>query len=214
MKKFAKAEGGCIYFGFKEGITREEFSKAIEESKTDKDAMERLLVKREVEIGDVVLVPAKAVHTIGAGCLILEIQEPTDFTIQPEYWCGETALTHKDMYIGLDKETAIDCFDFDPIVNVKTVPVCIESNNNIKIEELIGLKQTNNFGINRITLTEGEFTPDKGAGIYVVTEGCGEITGKDFSRKLVKGDYFLFPDIARGNYKIKGNIEVVECFSY
>ena len=74
MKKFAKAEGGCIYFGFKEGITREEFSKAIEESKTDKDAMERLLVKREVEIGDVVLVPAKAVHTIGAGALFLKFR--------------------------------------------------------------------------------------------------------------------------------------------
>lgn len=209
-----KREGGCIYFGFKEGVTREQFSKAIEESKTDKDAMERLLVKREVEIGDVVLVPAKAVHAIGAGCLILEVQEPTDFTIQPEYWCGEVELTHKDMYIGLDKETALDCFDFKPVTKVKTQPVYIKNNDSIKIEELIGLKQTNNFGINRITLNNGEYIPDKGAGIYVITDGCGEITGKDYRRKLVKGDYFLLPDIARGNYKITGKLEFVESFSY
>ena len=75
-----KREGGCIYFGFKDGVTKEQFSKAIEESKNDKYAMERLLVRHDVEPGDVIFVPAKAVHAIGAGCLILEVQEPTDFT--------------------------------------------------------------------------------------------------------------------------------------
>lgn len=208
-----KREGGCIYFGFKDGVTREQFSQAIEESKTDKDAMERLLVKREVEPGDVILVPAKTVHAIGAGCLILEIQEPTDFTIQPEYWCGDTALSLNDMYIGLDKETALDCFDFEPVSDVKTMPLCIKDTGTIKFEELISKKHSENFCVNRITLENGEFVPDKSAGIYVVTDGEGEITGKDFNRKLVKGDYFLLPDRARKNYIIKGNITIVECFA-
>ena len=78
-----------IYFGFKEGVTKEIFEQAIEQSETDMDAMERLMLSLEPKIGDVYMVPARTVHAIGSGCLILEVQEPTDFTIQPERWCGE-----------------------------------------------------------------------------------------------------------------------------
>lgn len=53
------------------------------------------------------------IRAIGAGCLILEVQEPTDFTIQPEHWCGEYHLNDQEMYLGLDKDTALDCFRFD-----------------------------------------------------------------------------------------------------
>ena len=208
-----KREGGCIYFGFKDGVTKELFSKAIEESKNDKYAMEKLLVRHDVEPGDVILVPAKAVHAIGAGCLILEVQEPTDFTIQPEYWCGETALTYNDMYIGLDKETALNCFSFEPINQVKITPLCIMDGEKVKIEEVIGKKQSKNFNINKITLRDGEYILDKSAGIYVITDGSGVISGNGFSRNVKKGEYFLLPDFARKNYTIKGEIAIIECFA-
>ena len=78
--------GARINFGFKDGVDKETFAAAIDASKTDKDAMERLMEYSEPKAGDVYLVPAKTVHAIGAGCLILEVQEPTDFTIQPEHW--------------------------------------------------------------------------------------------------------------------------------
>jgi hypothetical protein len=51
------------------------------------------------------------VHAIGCGCLLLEVQEPTDFTIQPERWCGEYKLSDREMYLGLDREKALECFD-------------------------------------------------------------------------------------------------------
>lgn len=210
----AKRPGGCVYFGFKEGITREDFSEAIEKSLNDKSVMEPLLVKREIEVGDVILVPAKAVHAIGAGCLILEIQEPTDFTIQPEYWCGETKLTHQDMYIGLDKETALDCFDFEPIENVKVAPKLVKNEETIKIEALIDNELTNNFAVNRITLKNGKFVPDRDAAIYVVVEGEGKISGSDYSRELKQGDYFLMPHNAVGLFTIEGSLTLVECFSW
>ena len=72
---------------------------------TDKDAMERIMEYSEPKIGDVYLVPAKTVHAIGAGCLILEVQEPTDYTIQPEHWCDEYELSDDEMYIGLSDGT-------------------------------------------------------------------------------------------------------------
>ena len=86
----ATRENAKIHFGFKERMTKERFLEAIEQSETDKCAMEHLLNEIPAEPGDVYFIPLKAVHAIGRGCLILEVQEPTDFTIQPEAWSGTT----------------------------------------------------------------------------------------------------------------------------
>ncbi|MBQ3038355.1 MAG: class I mannose-6-phosphate isomerase, partial [Clostridia bacterium] len=112
----------CVYFGFKEGITKEKFMDAIEKSETDKTVMEDLLVRHEVKKGDVIFIPANTVHAIGAGCLILEVQEPTDFTVQPERWCGDYKLSDYQMYLGLDKEVSMKCFDFKTSPNSFLTP--------------------------------------------------------------------------------------------
>ena len=117
--------GAKIYFGFRDGVTEEIFIKAIDESKTDKDAMERLMEYIEPNAGDVFLVPARTVHAIGAGCLILEIQEPTDFTIQPEHWCDNYELSDNEMYIGLTKNQAVGCFDFGKAPDTRMIPKTI-----------------------------------------------------------------------------------------
>jgi mannose-6-phosphate isomerase len=97
-----------IYFGFKDGVDRDVFEKAVDDSETDKDSMERLMEYTVPKKDDVFFVPAKTVHAIGAGCLILEVQEPSDFTIQPEHWCGDYKLNDKEMYLGLSRENALD----------------------------------------------------------------------------------------------------------
>ena len=205
--------GGCVYFGFKDGVTREMFSKAIDDSETDPDAMERLLVKYEVTPGDVMFVPAKTVHAIGAGCLILEVQEPTDFTIQPEHMCGDIKLTQQEMYMGLGKETSLDCFKYVQTPLVKEQPGILEQTNNVRREMLIGKKQTDNFGVNRITLNNCSYSPDISAGVYIVLSGSGAVTGPDVSRQIKQGDYFLLPHNAVGKCLISGTMTVAECFA-
>ena len=206
--------GAKIYFGFREGVTEEVFRKAIAESKTDKDAMERLMEYREAKPGDIFLVPAKTVHAIGAGCLILEVQEPTDFTIQPEYWCDGYALSHEEMYIGLSEETAVSCFDFGKAPDTKLTPEILSEENGVRLEKLISEKHTDCFVINRITLSGGTHTlsvPDS-YGVYIVTKGEGAISGDGYSRELQKGDYFFMPHSMMGNFTISGNLEMVECY--
>lgn len=113
----------------------------------------------EVEPGDVIFVPARTVHAIGAGCLMLEVQEPTDFTIEPEHWCGNFRLTEEEMYLGLDQETALDCFDFTVSREVKLAPAVLEARPGLLAESLIGPRQTRNFGVNRITLPAARSYP-------------------------------------------------------
>ena len=203
-----------LFFGFQDGVNRELFAKAIDESKTDKDAMERLMRYRIPEKKDVFLVPAKTVHAIGAGCLILEIQEPTDFTIQPEHWCGDYELNDMEMYQGVSKEDAIDCFDFTPAPDTKMIPETITEAECVRYENLIGPEDTDCFVINRICLEGGKhrIELEDTYGVYIVTEGEGSLAGEGYERKIKKGDYFFMPCCAMGEFTLIGNLECVECY--
>ena len=206
--------GARIYFGFKDGIDKETFVKAIDKSETDKDAMERLMEYIEPKVGDVFLVPARTVHAIGAGCLILEVQEPTDFTIQPEHWCDEYKLNEQEMYIGLSKEEAVECFDFGKAPDTKLIPKVAFDENGVRIENMITSADTECFVINRITLGGGIHTLNikDSYGVYIVTDGNGKIFGDEYSMDIKKGDYFFMPCSLMGKFKVQGNMEIVECY--
>lgn len=102
----------CLYYGFSREVTREEFEAAVDASLTDKTCMTSFVNRVDVKPGDVFFVPAGMIHAIGPGCLLLEAQEPSDFTVQPEHWCGEHLLSEHEMYLGLDRKIANSCFDF------------------------------------------------------------------------------------------------------
>ncbi len=203
-----------IFFGFKNGVTKEDFERAIDESETDMDAMERLMEWVTPKKGEVYFVPARTVHAIGKGCLILEVQEPTDFTIQPEHYCGDYKLNDREMYMGLSREAAVSCFDFGPAPESKLSPKAQISSSDIVKEEIVGPDITDCFVINRIKLIDGSYLADikDSYAIYIVTEGEGEISGNNYNKKIKKGDYFFMPFIAMGNFKMSGNMEIIECY--
>ena len=203
-----------LFYGFKDGVTLEEFSAAIDASETGSDAMENLLCTIDVKAGDVIYIPAKMVHAIGSGCLLLEVQEPTDFTIQPERFCGEYKLSDREMYLGLNRENALECFDMQKKYPAPLQPKLIRDENGVKYETVIDESITTSFNVRKITLEGGEFALDKGATVYVVTDGEGVILGDGYEKTVKKGDYFLMPDAAKGKYCIKGeNIGITECFA-
>ncbi len=206
--------GAKLFFGFKDGVTREDFVRAIDESEQDKDAMEKLMCEITPKVGEMYLVRAKTVHAIGKGCLILEIQEPTDFTIQPERYCGDYRLSDEEMYLSLDRESAIECFNFGPSLDPKCEPLTTFVDNSVKIEELIGKKDTECFIVNRITLAGGEYRMniENSYGIYIVSAGEGTITGDAYSREVKRGDYFFMPYHLMGRFTLLGNLEVIECY--
>jgi len=207
-------EGAKLYFGFKDGVTKEDFEAAIDKSETDPTAMEKLMKEIYPKVGDTYLVPAKTVHAIGAGCLILEIQEPTDFTIQPEHFCGEYKLNEKEMYLSLNRQEAVSCFDFTDAPDTKMKPEIIEKGDGLVKENVVGAAHTDCFVINRIKLDGGEYSLkiEDSYGVYIVTEGAGEIKGENYSKKIKKGDYFFLPACLMGKFKASGNLEITECY--
>ena len=203
-----------IFYGFKDGVTMEDFEKAIDKSEIKSNDMENLLCSIEVKAGDVIYIPAKMVHAIGSGCLLLEVQEPTDFTIQPERWCGEYKLSDNEMYLGLDRDKALECFDMSKTYPAPLTPKIIYEADGVKYEAVIDEEITTSFAVRTVTLNGGSFELSRGAAVYVVTEGQGTIKGDNYIKEIKKGDYFLMPDAAINKFIIFGdNIKITECFS-
>ncbi|MBQ2904101.1 MAG: class I mannose-6-phosphate isomerase [Clostridia bacterium] len=210
----ATRPGAKIFYGFKDGVTLEDFSAAIDASETGSDAMENLLCTIDVKAGDVIYIPAKMVHAIGSGCLLLEVQEPTDFTIQPERYCGEYKLSDREMYLGLSRENALECFDMQKKYPAPLEPKLISDAGGVRYEAMIDDSITTSFNVRTVTLNGGSFVLDKGAAVYVVTEGEGIISGDGYEKQISKGDYFLMPESAKEKYSITGdNIRITECFA-
>ena len=212
--------GATIYMGFSEKVSQERFAAAIQASKTKgADEFTQFLNEYSVNPGDCFFIPARTIHAIGAGCLILEVQEPSDFTINPEHWCGDYELNHDEMYLGLDKDTAVSVFDFDNygrqvLDDNKILPKIAEDANGVKCENIIDEHITDCFSLNKITVAGGQATLNAAPAIYVVTNGQGEMTGNNYSKPLQKGDYFFLPVAANIKFHVtsQSNIELYECF--
>ena len=209
----ATRPGAKIFYGFKDGTSMSDFIAAIEASENGGDAMEKLLCSIDVKAGDVIYIPAKMVHAIGYGCLLLEVQEPTDFTIQPERWCGDYKLSDKEMYLGLSRECALECFDMDKKYPAPLASKVICNKDGVLYESMIDESITTSFSVRMVTLTGGNFSLDRGAAIYVVLDGEGKITGEGYEKEIAKGDYFLLPENAKEKFSISGNIKFAECFA-
>ena len=193
----------CIYFGFDRQGSRDEFSAGGEASENDKEAMTAFVNKVPVQTGDVFFVGAGVIHAIGAGCLILEVQEPTDFTIQPEYWCGDYHLNAQEMYLGLDREVALECFNYDlygkQVVEAgRKVPEITYQDEHVTVETLIGEKDTPCFAMSRYILDGGQVTLDTPASIWICVEGEGSVEADGEVRDIHSGDYFFLPAAAAG----------------
>lgn len=212
----ATRKNAKIYFGFNRQITKPEFLRAVEQSLKHPNIMEELLHEISVKSGDVFLIPARCVHAIGAGCLILEVQEPTDFTISPEYFCGDYRMTDQERYLGLKQEDAISCFDFNVYGKqgermARKQPITIKSTDEYKTESLVSFADTPCFAVIRHTIKKG-FALPSGSSVWVVTEGSGEIIKGQYNRKIKKGDYFFMSKDAK-NFMARASktLTLIEC---
>lgn len=201
-------EDACIYFGFNASYTKEEFRAAFDK---DESVLVSMLNKIPVKPGDVFLIPGKAIHAIGKNCLLLEVQEPTDFTIQPENTCGEYVLSDNEKYLGLNPDDALDCFDMELDSLEKTLKAAkCEPVKDGNIEKLITYEKTPCFAVNRYTVS-GEKINLPAPAVYVVTEGEGKVVCDSFEKDVKKGSYFFAPAVIDGKLFAEGNMKIVEC---
>ena len=215
----AARPGAKLYFGFKDKIAKEELAALEERSEAERDIMGGLLQGVDVKPGDLWLIRAGLIHAIGAGCTIIEVQEPTDFTIQPERWCGNYHISYEEEYIGLTKDTALDAINYDIYgaaaqAYARVVPRTAIDTPTYKKEVLISYEDTPCFGENSHTLQDGgSFVMDYAPSVYICLEGEAVITGEGYERPIRRGDYFYLPYAAEGKFTVTAQKRAVliEC---
>lgn len=98
-----------LIVGLKRGVTREQFERAIATQ-----TLEQCVHHFRVATGDSILVQSGQVHAIGAGNLILEIQQNSDTTYRVYDW-GRVGLDGAPRQLHLKESLrSIDWTDFEP----------------------------------------------------------------------------------------------------
>jgi mannose-6-phosphate isomerase len=103
------APGAELYVGLRNGITREEFERRIQDG-TVADCFHRVPVKA----GDTMFLPSGRVHAIGANLVIFEIQQNSDTTYRVFDW-NRVGTDGKPRELHVPQSLAsIDFNDFEP----------------------------------------------------------------------------------------------------
>jgi len=159
-----------IFAGLKKGSTRGAFVKALKQGKPDSHAHQIF-----VRAGDAIFLPSGRLHAVGAGNLIVEIQQNSDTTYRVYDWDrmkkGGTART---MHIA----EALQCIDFSDREPSLLKPAG---------ESLV---RHSFFDVEKwLVRSEREIAPRGSFAIVVCLTGALECAGLKFK----PGDFFLVP---------------------
>jgi mannose-6-phosphate isomerase len=160
-----------VFVGFREPITRDTF-----EEKLRNGTVIDYIHKIAVQSGDAIFLPAGRVHAIGAGNLLIEIQQNSDTTYRVFDWnrIDPTTGMKRELHI----QQAIQCIDFEDVQ-----PKLIQSEGELLISQSL-------FEIRKWNLDEArEAAPLGQFAIVCCLTGnlsCAKV-------KLAPGDLFLIP---------------------
>ena len=101
--------GPGVWLGFGRPFGREQLLEVIE--RQDTEALLAAMHRRATKPGDVWFVPPGTPHAIGAGVFIVEIQEPSDFSIVAE--TRDLPVDREAAHLGLGWEVAVDAIERD-----------------------------------------------------------------------------------------------------
>lgn len=169
-----------VWLGLQEDAEPARYRRWIEEQ--DSDALLSSLHHLVVRPGDVVFVPAGVPHAIGGGALIVELQEPTDYSILCEW--KRFPVDPANAHLGLGWDVALEALRLDTY------------------EPRLGMPEeaTEFFEVDELAKPAGRF------GVLLVLEGEGSID----DQPARAGDAFAMPAAAQP-FDVHGDLRVLRC---
>lgn len=165
--------GAKLYVGLKNGVTREDFEKSIEDGSVA-DVVHAITP----QVGDSIFIASGRLHAIGAGFLIHEIQQNSDTTYRVFDW-NRVGLDGKPRELHVSQSLAsIDFDDFEPTMdtpvgdNLATCEYFKTDRKSLETGESITNLHDDQFSI--LSVVEGELESDGG-------------------RRFKKGQFILLP---------------------
>ncbi|MFL6112973.1 MAG: class I mannose-6-phosphate isomerase, partial [Catenulispora sp.] len=185
----AARPGAYVHLGFARDVEAAELASWV--ARQDTAAMLAASNRLPVAAGDAILCPAGLPHAIGDGILLVEIQEPTDFSVLLEY----ASFGLPDGHLGLGYELALRCVDRSAWPSSR-------------LETLRG-----NGGL--LPAAAGQFfraAPcrrgdllERGFSVLVITAGRGTLAGERDHLTVRRGETLLIP-YAAGELRLDGDV--------
>lgn len=190
----AAEPGAEVIYGFQPGVDRATFAAAIEAGET-----ERWLHRMPIQAGDVVFVPAGAVHALGPGLIVAEIQQNSDTTYRIYDW-GRPRPLHIAQ--------ALNVLNFDMVTPGKVDPQPVLDAP--VATEVIG--ECPHFRTERLRLAPGERYTGACDGttfeIWGVIQGAAEVSWQGDPLALAAVNWVLLPAALR-DFSVRADAESV-----
>lgn len=182
------------------------FARTVDESTVrewmraqDAGAMLAAMRRLPVRAGDAVFVPAGTPHAIGEGILLVELQEPTDFSVLLE-WSGFD-VSEDDGHLGLGWDRALlaldrSGWDDDRLAELRAAD-----------GRLLPPAADPYFRADRVA---GGALLEPGFAILVAIAGAGALAGGGGEQPLRRGDAVLVPHAA-GPLELRGDVTAIRC---
>ncbi|KOV78933.1 mannose-6-phosphate isomerase [Nocardia sp. NRRL S-836] len=190
-----------VYIGFKDEVPADVVAEwvATQNSAAMLDALNPVGVRP----GDTVFVPAGVPHAIGEGVFIVELQQPTDFSVTLE-WRG--FLDSPDAaHLGLGYDLALDCVDRQGWGSSLERLVHQTSERWAPSVDLLGADAHPFFQADRLHV-EGSLALEPSFAVLVVLEGSGQLGALE----VRKGSTVVVPHAA-GELGLSGDLVAVRC---
>ena len=170
-----------IYTGFKPGVTKEIYEDALKNNR-----IEDIMNVETPEPGNAFFTPAGRVHAIGAGIVLVEIQQTSDITYRIFDWNRKgTGKEKRELHTDL----ALDAIDFNQNGSNKLSKLPVINNNlNLVNCEFFN---TNLLWFNKAIDKEYHFIDS--FVVYICIDGEFQICWDGNTEKVIKGETVLLP---------------------
>lgn len=191
------APDAAVHLGFSRDVGTQELAAWVSEQ--DVAALLGTTNRVPVQAGDAILCPAGMPHAIDADILLVELQEPTDFSVLLE-WEG-LPLGPEDATLGLPFEQALACVDRRACPPTRLAELRRGSNGS-----LLAAEARQFFTAERVS--GGRL--GAGFAVLVVVAGSGTLSGEWGTLAVSRGSTVVVPFDA-GQCQVSGDVSAICC---
>lgn len=197
------APGAVVHLGFSRDVSAAELAGWVD--RQDVSALLGVTNRVPVAAGDTVLCPAGTPHSIGDGILVVELQEPSDWSVLLEY--RDFALGPDEAFLGLPADEALAC-----VSRSACPPALVESLRGRRLNGAVGslLPDAADPFFVAERVGPGAVLP-AGYGVLIVTGGEGVLRSDHGDvLPLRRGSTLVVPHAA-GACTLTGDVQAIRC---
>ncbi|MDT4914789.1 MAG: mannose-6-phosphate isomerase [Pseudonocardiales bacterium] len=191
------APGAEVHLGFNRDISFDELRGWVAEQ--DVAALLAVTNRIPVQAGDVLFCPAGTPHAVGEDLLLVEVQEPTDFSVLLEQ--AGFPVSADDALLGLPMDLALACVD-----RRRISPTGLAALRGGRSGSLLPTMADPFFRADLLRTGDAVV----GFSVLIVTDGSGKLGGEWGEMPVRRGMTLAVPHAA-GASRIDGDVSVIRC---